>query len=85
MRPGGTAFDLEPRTKSLDVVATRVITGTSHWTCYCSCTVGWPAPAGWVVDELLRCQLCCPCEYISDDLFSGMCRGNDKKGSGVGS
>jgi len=24
--------DLQPHTKSLDVVATRVITGTSHWT-----------------------------------------------------
>ena len=32
VRPAAAAFDLQPRTKSLDAVATRVITGTSHWT-----------------------------------------------------
>jgi len=32
VRPDAVAFDLQPRTKSLDAVATRVITGTSHWT-----------------------------------------------------
>ena len=32
VRPAAAAFDLQHRTKSLDAVATRVITGTSHLT-----------------------------------------------------
>jgi len=32
VRPAAAAFDLQSRTKSLDAVPTRVITGTSHWT-----------------------------------------------------
>ena len=32
VRPAVAAFDLQSRMKSLDAVATRVITGTSHWT-----------------------------------------------------
>ena len=48
VRPAATAFDLHPRTKSLDAVATRVITGTSHWTLllFLHC---WLASAGGLV------------------------------------
>ena len=75
MRPTATAFDLQPCTKSLDVVATRVITGTSHWTVllFLHC---WLASAGGLG--------CGRAVALSDDLFSGMYRGNDKSGSGVG-
>ena len=53
VRPAATAFDIQPRTKSLDVVATRVITGTSHWTMLDYCGVAFGAQ-GWTPTDFNR-------------------------------
>ena len=84
LRSAATAFDLQPRMKSLDGVATRVIAGTSHWTVLLF--LYWPRQrwrAGlWTSCCDVKCVV--PVNSISEDLFSGMWRGNDKQGSGVG-
>ena len=84
VRPPAVAVDLQPRTKSFDTLAMRVITGTSHWTVllFLHC---WLASAGGLGCGRATALYCVvPVSSISDDLFSGMCRGNGKPGSGVG-